>query len=398
MSSSSTITFGVELEFNLAYTLQDQPLDPKQTRQLRFPSIPADHELWRRNFAHPVAGGFEPTISEDNATLKSITVSRTLASLIRNTAGYPVAGVFGNSNPDVWQVTTDHSVKAPIPTAATRHYRWLPMEIKSPALPFSAASLQQVANVCALLSDSFVVDAGVESAGLHVHVSAGSRGRGKTFAFRTMQALLMLLWTCEPQFQTLHPPHRQPCQNPYARSLRAASRLVFRHKGRHGQPPTVLQGLAGLATCTTLVGLLDQATHDSRIKFMACNFLNAWQFSQDGARRDEIPTVEFRAHEGTLDGERVVQWVSVICGLVQKLGDMQPESLAEMLQAVAQCETWQKVGDPATDAENERRFGPVLAESGFTVIDLLSGLGLEESAAYYRTRLFPVTNLAGCPC
>ncbi|KAJ5033379.1 uncharacterized protein L3040_008497 [Drepanopeziza brunnea f. sp. 'multigermtubi'] len=398
MSSSSTITFGVELEFNLAYTLQDQPPDPKQTRQLYFPSIPADHIYWRSNFVHPLAGGVEKTISEDDVILKSICVSRTLASLIHNIAGYPVPGVFGNRNPAVWQVATDHSVKAPMPTAATRHYRWLPMEIKSPALPFSAASLQQVAHVCALLSDSFVVDAGVESAGLHVHVSAGSSGRGKTFAFSTMHALLMLLWTCEPQFQTLHPPHRQPCQNPYARSLRAASRLAFRYQSRRGQPPTVLQGLAELATCTTLVGLLDQATHYSRIKFMACNFLNAWQFARDDGLCDDIPTVEFRAHEGTLDGERVVQWVSLICGLVQKLGDIHPESLAEMLQVVAKCETWQKVGDPATDAENERRFGPVLAESGFTVIDLLSGLGLEESAAYYRTRLFPVTNLAGCPC
>lgn len=100
--------------------------------------------------------------------------------------------------------------------------------------------------------------------------------------------------------------------------------------------------------------------------------------------------LSFRQHEGTLDGTRVVNWIKLVLGIVQRLESIAPESMGELF-AVARHEKWGKTADLAENRANEPKYGPVLAEGAFTMVDLLNWLGLQEQADYYRDRLFPIS-------
>lgn len=54
-------------------------------------------------------------------------------------------------------------------------YKWLKIEIRSPAYPFTPASLDAVKQVCGILTANYVVDTGPMT-GLHVHIGRGSHG------------------------------------------------------------------------------------------------------------------------------------------------------------------------------------------------------------------------------
>ncbi len=97
------------------------------------------------------------------------------------------------------------------------------------------------------------------------------------------------------------------------------------------------------------------------------------------------PTIEFRQHGGTLDGQTARKWVETLGGVIKWLEDVHPQSLMELLSVTAE-EKWEKVGEGA-DTINEEKYGPVLAEGRFTIIDLLEHIGLQEQANFYRSRV-----------
>jgi hypothetical protein len=73
--------------------------------------------------------------------------------------------------------------------------------------------------------------------------------------------------------------------------------------------------------------------------------------------------------------------------------NVQPSSLVNLLSTIAaeeSGESWSKTGDKQVDDANESKFGPILAEDRFTIIDLLQHMGLQDLANFYRRRLHPV--------
>lgn len=60
--------------------------------------------------------------------------------------------------------------------------------------------------------------------------------------------------------------------------------------------------------------------------------------------------------------------------------------MSELLKVV-ENETWEKLGD-GRDGEREAKFGPIIAEEVFTVLDLFKWMGLWESAEYYRDKWY----------
>lgn len=57
----------------------------------------------------------------------------------------------------------------------------------------------------------------------------------------------------------------------------------------------------------------------------------------------------------------------------------------ELLTTAWETETWIKYND-GKDEERKVALAPILADEGFTIIDLLIYLGLDKQADYYSTR------------
>jgi hypothetical protein len=62
-------------------------------------------------------------------------------------------------------------------------------------------------------------------------------------------------------------------------------------------------------------------------------------------------------------------------------------SFVNLLITVTMNERWEKCGD-GNDAEKESKMGPILAESAWTMIDLLKHIGLHEQADFYQDKLY----------
>lgn len=78
--------------------------------------------------------------------------------------------------------------------------------------------------------------------------------------------------------------------------------------------------------------------------------------------RSHKRTIEFRGHEGTLDSERIVNWINVCVGLVEFADTIDPDELDKFL--------WSHI-----DYADE-----------FTVIDLLRVIGRPAEAEFYAKR------------
>lgn len=120
-------------------------------------------------------------------------------------------------------------------------------------------------------------------------------------------------------------------------------------------------------------------------KFEALNFTGVLDLALNPNNDTAKPTIKWRAHEGTVDGERVVAWVKVVAGIVDFACYAYPSDLHTLLKASGE-ETWEKTGNPEEDEKLEKRYGPILAEGGFTVRDLFEWMGLDESAEFYKDK------------
>lgn len=232
---SSAFTFGVELEFALAYLNEGEsplvPVDPQETRQVFFPATIAEVEFTRKRLFNLRTGNQKPLkpfqIAEYNYYIAFKSAQRIITNLLAS-SGFPADPLMsGFADPTLWDVKEDGSVEGPKDSP----YRWLPMEITSPALPFTPASIKAISDVCSLLTQTFITETNL-STGLHVHISAGTT----PIKFGTMKNLLIFLWIFEPQLNTLHPPPRQ--DNLYCLSLRSQCAMIYNFFDKWGTLPS----------------------------------------------------------------------------------------------------------------------------------------------------------------
>lgn len=185
---------------------------------------------------------------------------------------------------------------------------------------------------------------------------------------------------------SLHPESRQ--DNKYCRGMRDESAMVADFTEPWGAPPTILQGIVEFLKCDNLANVLSPASSCAKHRYMSYNCQNAL----DMIRRPDfasLPTIECRQHRGTLDGEEIVQWVKLLVCIIKSLEAIHPEPFTELLNVV-QHETWEQTDNDRANSWNQANLGPILAESTFTIIDILEFLNLYKSADYYRNRLFRV--------
>lgn len=126
----------------------------------------------------------------------------------------------------------------------------------------------------------------------------------------------------------------------------------------------------------------------------------------DKLERSVKPTIEFRGMEATTDGEKIANWVQVIVGIMEFVENSNPSTFTRLLTWAWEAEKYELMGDYREgdflprgsrgyerkhekiqlDPERFAKYGPVLADRDFTIIDLLTWLGLDAQADYYRTR------------
>jgi hypothetical protein len=164
--------------------------------------------------------------------------------------------------------------------------------------------------------------------------------------------------------------------------VRNNSELATQYNLNNGFKLPAIQAIGSLWKAESYEDLFSAASSrfDSRNGYY--NWSNIWQFNAKvGSNK---PTIEFRQHQGTLNFSRVTAWIKTLVGIVDAVRKL-PEAEFQNLVNICANEVWQKHGDGEDDAR-QSKFGLTLADSTFTIVDLLEYLGLDEPAAFYRTR------------
>ncbi|KAL5318852.1 hypothetical protein ACEPPN_013919 [Leptodophora sp. 'Broadleaf-Isolate-01'] len=364
-------TFGVELEMMVAFVVEGQKKpDLKETRTVVFASRnePRDLEIESR-----YASEFYPAFYK----------SRIIAEFKRiiGEAGFPVAST--ETDTSGWAVVGDTSLNHPTDTEMeTEGYSWCGIEIKTPALPFTPQSLQAVKDVCALIPKHFKTLQN-STTGLHVHI-----GHGKScFSTHDVTKIMAFVYAFEPQLSSLHPIHRY--SHTYGYTMRHTSNFSEGFQRRYGELPSAFMAITKILTTIKPTMSATRGELAYLVNSGACGKNGNYNFNglEDLGVHAEVPTIEFRQHEGTMDGELIVQWVQLLVGMLKFIENEEYASFTGFLFETVGKEKWQKVGD-GKDAEREASMGPTLADGEFTVIDLLRYIGLNEQADYYKDKVY----------
>lgn len=167
------------------------------------------------------------------------------------------------------------------------------------------------------------------------------------------------LFIFEKQLECLHPPSRRSGQNYFCQDIRTKSILG---SNLPDTPEGTWQGLEEILkhrnqdTTAEIVENLRPRDSEGGIVRLAYNLVNLDETTNLSR------TLEFRGHEGTLNPERIVNWINVCAGLV---------------------EFADTVKDHLLDAFLRRHVD----DQNFTVIDLLKAIGRPNEAEYYARKI-----------
>jgi hypothetical protein len=356
---SPRLTFGVEIEIAIA-SLRDICVDPEpEDGRIAYSisrsagSPPLEHDPRPADF-----GSGDPLdLKYRYEGLKC--VFKHMAAVFRN-AGLRVEheatskplcerNEKGDWVTDCWIIGSDKTIEFPDEAVYDFHQ----IEIKSPVFYYSDAAVEEVRKVCALVASTYRVFCN-ESMGLHVHVGNGVMG----FDGRTLRNLFGILWTTEKWLETIHPTHRTR-GNVHCQGFRACSLFPFMFSRSENAESKTLEWIMGDSMPTKVKNILDLIKSHSG----GYNFINlVAELNSNSFKR----TIEFRQHESTLNGERVIQWIHLCVGLVRLSAAAEINELAPRLRKLI----------------NIRR-----RRNSITVVDVLKDLGLECSANYYREQI-----------
>lgn len=234
-----------------------------------------------------------------DAALQDSTVVNAQASMTSNAqagAEYPHVqpSVRPHFHHQTWAVSelTNLGWPAPSLSGMTRSG----IEVKSPVLDFSEAGFAEVYRAVEALRQTLRVWAN-NSCGLHVHVGC----RSGILPLPTLRSGAALMVTFEHQLNTLHTRDRLTSEyaigfdnHAHFWSLSRLERVARIHAG-------------DIDTVNQLVRLM--CPNDARLAY---NFMPLFQTNQQAS----LGTIEFRAHAGSVDAERVVAWAQLVTGLM----------------------------------------------------------------------------------
>jgi len=335
------ITFGVEFEFALI-ELHNRP--PHLT--VRDPSLDSE-----RRCLH-----FPPRNKSDSMSMQVIFqhIAKTLVD-----AGVDALPETHNNGPPnnytSWWVTYDPSIDAP---AYFDHIKFgsHPIELISPVLKFEEAGIKEVLKVCEVITNSYCVNFN-ETCGLHVHVGLGNEK--SRFQLEHVKRLYAFLWAFEPQFDSLHPPHR--FNNLYCETLRGQMKPY--HPQGLAQP--MMQPLVGIIKSLRANSIVKVGDVVGQDKYQSYNISSL--VAQEYMENPGPSTVEIRQHAATMDPVAVYHWIHVCVGIIRFTRDVDMMYFHKLLSLA--------VYEDFDDIDSGKL---PLCETDLTIIDLLKAMvGLE---------------------
>lgn len=198
---------------------------------------------------------------------------------------------------NTWAIGTDATVSFQVEKHADRSSMFFELELITPVMEFGPKALKDIDKMLTALKKHFDVVVN-QSCGLHVHVGNGTKG----LSFEPFQYLMATLWIFEPQILSLVRKSRN--NGRYCGSLHKRSNLnVYKFEGN------LLDVLFSTSDINEVVAMFDR--YDS-FHYMAFKLQNLSKPFRHPVKR----TIEFRAHEGSMDSETVLNWVTLVVELV----------------------------------------------------------------------------------
>lgn len=254
-------------------------------------------------------------------------------------------------------------------------YSYQGIEVISPVFEFSPKSLEEVKRMCNLLTKHYRLSNN-GSTGLHVHLGHGNFG----FRLPDLKRLSVFLYTFEPQLSSLHPQIRY--HHYYGGCMRHNSRFTFTFQRRYKYRPSPQDFSASVTACKDREIWYEMVVDFDNEKYSNYSFRGV---KQEAVNTNGKPTIEFRQHEGTMDGVRIAHWIKTIVGIATYVENANPAEFLNFLKTIWKAEKWEKRGD-GQDVLRAAAKGPILADKGFTIIDLLRHMGLDAQADYYNDK------------
>ncbi|KUJ12366.1 uncharacterized protein LY89DRAFT_206348 [Mollisia scopiformis] len=392
--AQAPLTFGVEFEIYVGHLKAGQRAPPGTNPRYTMAFTPSDAAVQELADEY-VAKGTRPTPVESDDDSQNLVgqAARIHISEALSVAGFPAYcsdTIDPARSSTHWQVCTDATVDGRYAgnpdDVLDAPFTWAGVEIVSPVLPFTPESLEQVSQVCRFIRSNYRYKNNNDTA-LHVHVGDGNT----VFPVEVVASLAAFFYAFEPQFNTLHPIHR--IDSTFAEGMRTHSGIAERDFKKEATRSLPIIGVYELREPLTIQDITDGVSAPDNKRYMYVNWQNLARVaggavigSVTNDEKPVKPTIEFRQHEGTLNPVRAIMWIRTVVGVVDAVRKLPAQESTDLV-TICSREKWQKCGD-GRDAEREARHGPIVAESTFTVVDLLRHLGLNEEANYYQDKMF----------
>ncbi|MCJ1234318.1 hypothetical protein MMC14_002277 [Varicellaria rhodocarpa] len=336
---SLTLTFGVELEFLLAYF--PQPLAP-------------DTILVRQE-----NGSAEDFQERYEWVERSQQRKRFRAALLE--AGLQVNPI-GKTDYTKWTIHKDGSVVPTKKEIMTKVHQWadksqtqlteeerktiryVDVEIISPVFTYGTNALSEIEKAVKAITKGFPVLT-PDTSGLHIHVGNSSNG----FPLQTIKNLALLTHCFENQINQIHPAHRLRhgyCMLP---------RLAFEPEDR--DPWTIAGIIDAINDKDEFLTFFGRERNGGDMP----NHYRAYNFGNLGPLMSK-QTIEFRQHKGTLDMAEIRNWVITTNTLVNLAHSSDSDAIADFVINYG----W---------------------NTNLTLADFFSALGLGSLADFYGPRL-----------
>lgn len=313
-----TLTFGVELEFVVRFKPGEYADDAEESR------------------------GWDPMHGDRaRAHIRAVLDEEFSANYECERIGQSIPGF------EKWDLGSDASIHvwelSPPPDEG--RFDYYSMELRSPALPYTTASLSHVREVFRRLFSTFDILVN-KSCGLHVHVGNGLKG----FPLQTLKNLCILTATFERELENLHPPSR--IGNEYSQS----SGALF-----VGISPWDIEKI------------IKSTRHENDLIFLVQNGEKGYAYNllNLGGQKG---TIEFRQHEATLNVDDIIEWVELTCSLVEKAHEFATEDHYDLDQTDLRRYHLDDYLDATYHLPNR------------SILDVLANLGLDGLAEYYGSR------------
>lgn len=311
MDGPIDITFGIELEFYIRLNRNDYDERISKLKE----------DQWGTNAAlqrFAVKEHIVNTLRENNISVNDLEARE--------------------DNFQNWTVDEDPSIEVALDLEyGDLELEWSGIELKSPALTYSSTAVGHILRVISIINETFATRVN-ESTGFHVHV--GNRTAG--FPLQTLKNFASLVTIFERPIQSVHTEER--LRNDFC----APPSTLF-----GPQPPLTVANL--IQKIPTFGHFLDIFLPHGR-RYQAYNFENL---------REILKTIEFRQHQGTMDGDEVGNHIHLVCGLVCASHHAGPAGFTDLIIS------------HAMDANDDH----------YSFLDLLKDLTLNRLIPFYSTRL-----------